>query len=213
MPPASHPPKTRHFSGRSKEILSVDLTPSSSSTSQDSTASESHTVSSPYSSDDQVKDAYLAARPEKRSSIHLVTIPTDDHTSKRTRCDSLVIPVEHKIESPMQNPIGVVTHVSRTCELDQLAMPPPRPPVSLWPIVHDHASSQTMLCSTLQATLINSYAGNPWCDGAFDFQSYDQYTLGIQHKGSVGISHSNAGVSTTEGRTPNLDFMPLSRIS
>lgn len=208
VPPATHPPETRHRSRRSDGTSSVDYTAMSSSTPQDSTTSESHTASSPRSSDDQIRDEHSATRTRKRSLIDLETNFADANT-KRTRHDSLIMPVNIKIESPIRDPLDEATHLSDTCELNQCVMPPPPNPISLWPTVHHQTGGQVTMYSTLQTARIDNCAYGVWADRPFDFQSYNQYSPESQHRNGFPTEHHYINTESMAGGNTNLDFMPL----
>lgn len=195
VPPASHPPESRHRSRQSKETSSVNDTPSSSS---------------PYSSDDQTKEKHPTTTTRKRSSIHIEVDTTRAHFDKRSRHDSLITPADIKPESPIQKGTGKVTHLSRPYELDQFAMLPPPDSAPLWPMAHEHTGGQTTIYSTLQTTRIDNCAYSAWTDRTFDFQSYNHYSLGAQHEGPLNTEYQYAGISPAGRSTTNLDFMSLS---
>lgn len=210
VPPASHPPESRHRSRQSKETSSVNDTPLSSSTPQDGSICESHTTSSPYSSDDQTKEKHPVTTTRKRSSIHIEIDTARAHFDKRSRHDSLITPADVKPESPIQKGTSKVTHLSGPYELDQFAKLPPPDSVPLWPTAHEHTGAQTMIYSTLQTTRIDNCAYSAWSDRTFDFQSYNHYSLGTQHEDPLNTEHQYAGISPAGKSTTNLDFMSLS---
>jgi hypothetical protein len=123
------------------------------------------------------------------------------------------MPTDVKIESPLQDSIGAVTHLSGAYELDQFAMPPPPTPTSLWPTAHDNTGNQMTIYSTLRTTHIDGCAYGAWGDKAFDFQSYDLYSLESQHEDPFHAEHHYAGVSPRVGGATNIDFMSLSASS
>lgn len=209
VPPARHPPETRHRSRRSNGTSSVDYTAMSSSTPQDSTTSESHTASSPCSYDDQIRDKHSATRTKKRSSIDL-EINLADANTKRTRHDSLIMPVNIKIESPIRDSLDEATHLSDTCELYQCVMPPPPNTISLWPTVHHQSGGHMTMYSTLQTARIDNCAYGVWADRPFDFQNYDQYSPELQHSNAFPTEHRYIDTRSMAGGDTNLDFMPLS---
>lgn len=211
VPPATHPPETRHRSRRSDGNQSVDHTVMSSSTSQDSTTSESHTASSPCSSDDLIRDELPATRTRKRSPIDLETNFTDANR-KRTRHDSLIEPVNVKIESPTRA-LDETAHLNDTCELNQYAMPPPPTLISLWPTVRHQTGGQMTMYSTLQTTRVDDCGYSVWVDRPFEFQSCDQYSQESQHSIALPTEHQYIDTRSVVGGNTNLDFMTLSASS
>jgi hypothetical protein len=210
VPPATHPPETRHGSRRSDETLSVDYTATSSSTPQDSTSSENHTASSPSNSDDQVKDERSATGPRRRSSINLETNFAGDRYIKRTKSDSLIMPANIKAESPMQDHLNEITRLSEACELDRFVMPPPLNPASLWATVHDQISVQSATHSKLHTLRTDNYAHDIWGDKSWDLQNYDPYLMDSQHRDLFHVERHYTDIRSTAGGITNLDFMPLS---
>ncbi|KAF1930542.1 uncharacterized protein M421DRAFT_376490 [Didymella exigua CBS 183.55] len=210
VPPASHPPETRHRTCRSKDTSSLDHTSLSSSTPQESSVSESHTASSPYSSDGQLKDEHFVTTSRERSSIHLETNFANEKMNQHVRHDSFIVPGDIGLEPTMQNPIDTVTGLNEPCDLSLFAMLPPPDPTCLWPTAQSHTGGQTMAHSILQCTRIHNCTYSAWSDRALDFQSYGHYSV---EGGSSYHNRQHPGISPRVGSTTNLDFMPLSASS
>lgn len=212
MPPASHPPETRHRPRQSGETSSVDFTATSSSTPQDSALSEHPTTSSPYSPDDQIKDERFGIRSRKRSSMHLNNDVAEDEHTKRTKHSCLGTPANLKSELSIHEQLNEATQMSETCELDLFAMPPPPNLASLWATVHEHTAIPADSYSTLQTPRTENHAYSVWADRLLPFQSCDPHSMGSQHRDLFEVEHHCLDTRSTGGTT-NLDFMPLSMSS
>ncbi|KAF2621506.1 hypothetical protein BU25DRAFT_416037 [Macroventuria anomochaeta] len=209
VPPANHPPETRHRSRRSKDTSTVDNTSLYSSTPQESSISDDHTASLPYSSDDQIKDEHQTPNINKRSSVLFDVDYESGHMSKRMGQNSFIAPVYLRAESARQYSTGSVTNRKRPCKLDQLAKIPLSDQASLWSTKFDYSSDQATIQPGPQDTNIECRAYSAWGHGAFDLHGYNNHTLTVQYGEVLHTGHQYNAPSPPRGVITNLDFMPL----
>jgi hypothetical protein len=209
VPPANHPPKTRHRSRRSKELPFGENTYVSSSTPHNNFTSGDHTASSsPCSSDQQIESEPQTPNIKKRSRISLDTSIEDCHANKRSRNDSLTGTTDVKVESPNQSPIHQALHYSGLHDLDHLDTLPHSNSASLWPIVHDYTSTANPFYSALHNTNNDFAAYDAWNNAAFEFQHYNIHLSSNQFGEALHAGQQHESMSVR--RHTNLDFMPLS---
>ena len=209
VPPADHPPKTRHRSRPSKDLPLGENTHVSSSTPHNTFTSDDHTASSsPCSSDRQIESEPQTPNFKKRSPISLDTSIENYHANKRSRNDSLIEVTDVKVESLNQSPIYPALHYSGLHDLDHLNTLPHSNSASLWPIVHDHTSTANPFYLGPH-NMNNEFAAyNAWNNTAFKFEDYNSHLSSTQFGEALHAGQRHESISV--GRHTNLDFMPLS---
>ncbi|KAJ4991206.1 fungal specific transcription factor domain-containing protein [Stagonosporopsis vannaccii] len=206
VPPANHPPETRHRSRRSKNTSSADNVSSLSSTPQDSSVSEDHATSPPHYFVNQGSDERKTPNKRKMSSS-LITANNENHLgNKRIRHDSLIAPAEVKVESPINDLLDSVTHYDGTFEFEQTTNESNRP--SFWPMTYDHMGGLTALNLPPQDTNVDYPAFSTWSDTAFEIDVYNDHVMTAQHGELHDAYRFNAGHPSI-GVTTNLDFMAM----
>lgn len=170
-------------------------------------------ASSPCSSDDQIRAEHRTLNNKKRSSMLFnadVVIPS---VNKRMRHDSLIAPVDVKVESPVYNFRSAFTHYNTSLEPDRLAATLPSDPTSLWPTTHDYISGQATVHPILEGTNMDCNAHSAWRSNGFDFHVYDNHALTVRYGEALHSGHQYDVASALKEGSTNLDFMTLSTSS
>ena len=206
VPPANHPPETRHRSRRQQPTCLSYGTPSSSSTPHNSSTSDYRTPSSPSNCDRHIKSEPHTPNSKKRSSIFLDINIENDHAKKRTKNDNLTEPTDVKVESSDQSPNNATLQYSGLQDLDHLVALPPPNSTSLWPIMHEQTNASNAFYSALRNMNSSFSTFNAWHDTTFEL--YSNPSSNLRYRDTVDIEQRN-GSSNVRTHT-NLDFMPLS---
>lgn len=204
VPPADHPPETRHRSRFKEGTSSVENISSFATTPQESLISDEYAASSPSSPKGRIKEEYQLVDMKKRSLEWAEIDNASSEGSKRLRHDSLVNAALIKSESSSDRisdeTINFPTRHETSFPIDEASIMPDPSQVPFWPMTYDHNGGLTTLYPDPQDSNFEHHDYGAWSNDTLGFQGYGNHTAIVCEVGNDILSREP---------TTNLDFMPL----
>lgn len=211
VPPADHPPETRHRSHCSRGTSTSSSTHTLSATSQKRYLTSSELASSPSNSILESADDHQA--PEKRPFDLRNMSDEYEHPSKKNRKDSLVVTLNSEVESPKYNPSDSTVNYKTSCDQDQFTATSSSSEVSYWPVTDEHTGSQTISSTTTHNTSHDYPAYSAWNDDTFESQGYIDRLTSIDYGDAIHMGRRHDTTNVLGTGAINLDFMPLGTVN
>jgi hypothetical protein len=210
IPPADHPPETRHRSCQIEDV-SVESASSFSSTPQECLSSDYQPTTSPSSPDGRIQDD---CRDKKRKKPLSDMSNTSDHDtnslSKRVRHDSLISSAIVKTESPIDPTLDDEAAQYKEAFVHDQSLPmPPTPQTTFWPMTYDHNGGLISLLPTNSNASVEQRDYSAWSNDPFGFHGYNSQDLASGYDGHLPNTYGIENSCTTRRFSTNLDFMPL----
>ncbi|KZM20783.1 DNA binding [Ascochyta rabiei] len=205
VPPADHPPETRHRSRNSRENPSSSIASQSSALSLKGSPSSSETTSSPCSSTLKNMGDYRISN--KRTSVPHNISNEFGRSSKKTRKDSLVLPTGVKVDSFINDPANP-TVLSN--ELNAFAQTPPSMQTFFWPKTDDYTSGRTTLYSGIQSN-DDCTVNNAWDGDADELHGYTHHLTDIEYREAIRLDPRHETIRKMRCGPTNIDFMPFGK--